>query len=172
MKDRKNGWVFIFLGTLAAGLLAMRVIYLHEESKIRLSSELLQLTVQNQKLDLEREKLEQQTQASATQQPEQAATASLVDLKLVHEVIASALKDIQVISTKEVVRSWDYAIMDCRKSDGWRPWKLNGAPFPNWEKSSVIVEARRLGEQGWELVNISHNDTSEFWVFKRPKGSS
>lgn len=67
--------------------------------------------------------------------------------------------------------AWDYIIMDCQNlDDGWHAWQIDGIELPNWRRSSVIKEARRLGAEGWELVNIGHsgNLKFEYWVFKRP----
>jgi hypothetical protein len=73
------------------------------------------------------------------------------------------------IKTKEIPQTWDYLIMDCKPVDGtYRPAYVDNREVSNWKEKSVIVEARKLGKEGWELVGISHNSNDlEVWIFKR-----
>ncbi len=63
---------------------------------------------------------------------------------------------------------WEYAILDCKMTDRWRPWKLNGSEIDGWKRLTVMDAIAHLGNEQWEMVGFSHNPDDEFWVFKRP----
>jgi len=69
------------------------------------------------------------------------------------------------------MQKWEYFIVDCKQdlNGKWRPWRGHGREIKNWIELTMTVFVDQLGDQGWELVSLSHLIDREFWVFKRSK---
>lgn len=69
------------------------------------------------------------------------------------------------------MQRWEYIILDCKRdSNGkWRPWMIIGNEIKAWYELNIPSVLSELGDDGWEIVSLSHLIDREFWVFKRSK---
>jgi len=76
------------------------------------------------------------------------------------------------------MQKWEYLFVTCSTtmmSNDWKPWLVNGRQPPDWKKQTIYEYSNKIGEEGWELVNLmtghhSTGDTKHYrLVFKRPK---
>ncbi len=70
------------------------------------------------------------------------------------------------------MQQWEYLALHHDRSNGWRsadlkPWEEEARAMPEQiRKLSITQMLQRLGEQGWELVDVPN---AVFFYFKRPK---
>lgn len=69
------------------------------------------------------------------------------------------------------MQKWEYIILDCKQdtTGKWRPWMINGNEISEWYNLNIPSVLSELGDDGWEIVSLSHLIDREFWVFKRSK---
>ena len=72
------------------------------------------------------------------------------------------------------MKEWEYLFLTAEKAKGgWQPRFVDGGELEGWLNGPSLYEfCNQLGEQGWELVNITwqarEDLTHHRLVFKRP----
>jgi hypothetical protein len=74
------------------------------------------------------------------------------------------------------MQKWEYLFIVCGSHKGaWRPQYVNGQELRDWQNGSSAVEySNKLGEEGWEMINLVTQGIGQFTyvyrlVFKRAK---
>lgn len=73
------------------------------------------------------------------------------------------------------MQKWEYLFVTCEYDNKqWRPQYINGVELKNWQNITLYEYSNKLGDDGWEIVNITSQGEGNFTyiyraVFKRLK---
>jgi hypothetical protein len=65
----------------------------------------------------------------------------------------------QFLRTENAMTRWEYLFLTVarRGSGTWKVWQVNGEEVSGWQKGPSLYEyCNEMGEQGWEMIELSH----------------